>query len=106
MQPLVVSSSLPSFDSLTKKAMAGSPSAVDSILFEKAVMPTNAYGPGDNYDLNNAHVVPALIRKIHEAKKVNKSSFEAWGSGQVWREFLYSDDLAESCVYLLNLPPE
>ena len=60
-----------------------------------AVMPTNAYGPGDNYDLNNAHVVPALIRKIHEAKKVNKSSFEAWGSGQVWREFLYSDDLAE-----------
>jgi GDP-L-fucose synthase len=71
-----------------------------------AVMPTNAYGPGDNYDLNNAHVVPALIRKIHEAKKANKSSFEAWGSGEVWREFLYSDDLAESCVHLLNLPPE
>jgi len=68
-----------------------------------SVMPTNCYGPGDNYDLESAHVLPALIRRIHEAKIANKKSFEAWGTGHVSREFLYSDDLAEACIYLLTL---
>ncbi len=71
-----------------------------------AVMPTNCYGPRDNYDLRDAHVLPALIRKIHEAKISNTSSFQAWGTGSVLREFLYSDDLAEACFYLLDLPKD
>lgn len=68
-----------------------------------AVMPTNLYGPGDNFDLNNSHVIPALIRKMHEAKLANQQSVEIWGTGKPRREFMYSDDLAQACVFLLNL---
>ena len=65
-------------------------------------MPTNVYGPGDNYDLETSHVLPALIRKFHEAK-VNKSeSVTVWGTGKPRREFIYSDDLADACVFLLE----
>jgi GDP-L-fucose synthase len=67
-----------------------------------SVMPTNLYGPNDNYDLNNSHVLPAMIRKFHEAKKENKSSVELWGTGSPMREFLHADDLAEACVYLME----
>ena len=67
-----------------------------------SVMPTNLYGPNDHYDLYNSHVLPALIRKIHEAK-INKSKFvEIWGTGTVRREFLFVDDLAEVCLFLMN----
>jgi len=69
-----------------------------------AAMPTNLYGPGDNYDLNNSHVLPALIRKMHEAKEADAKSVEIWGSGTPKREFLYNEDLADACVYLMNLP--
>lgn len=69
-----------------------------------AVMPTNLYGPGDNYDLNDSHVVPALIRKFHEAKQNNAPVVTAWGTGMPRREFLYSDDMAEACLFLMNLP--
>lgn len=68
-----------------------------------SVMPTNLYGPGDNYDLQNSHVLPALIRKMHEAKIGNKKTMVAWGSGASRREFLYSDDMADACVYLMSL---
>lgn len=68
-----------------------------------AAMPTNLYGPNDNYDLTNSHVLPALIRKIHEAKVNNKSIVEIWGTGEPKREFLHSDDLAKALIYLLNL---
>lgn len=68
-----------------------------------AAMPTNLYGPGDNYELNNSHVLPALIRKFHEAKKSGASAVTVWGTGTPRREFLYSDDLADACVYLMNL---
>lgn len=71
-----------------------------------AVMPTNLYGPGDNYDLENSHVLPALIRKMHEAKKRNLAEVVAWGTGSPYREFLYSDDMAEACIYLISLPDE
>lgn len=67
-----------------------------------AAMPTNLYGPGDNYDLNNSHVLPALIRKMHEAKACNKSEVVVWGTGTSRREFLYSDDMADACVFLMN----
>ena len=67
-----------------------------------SVMPTNLYGPNDNYDLYNSHVLPALIRKIHEGKKKNEEYVEIWGAGTVRREFLYVDDLAEACVFLMN----
>ncbi len=67
-----------------------------------AVMPTNLYGPGDNYDLNNSHVLPALMRKIHEAKMSNSKEVVVWGSGTPRREFLYSDDMADACLYLLE----
>ena len=67
-----------------------------------AAMPTNMYGPGDNYDLQNSHVLPALIRKMHEAKVSDLPAVEIWGSGQPRREFLYSDDLADACVFLLE----
>ncbi|NBX77735.1 GDP-L-fucose synthase, partial [bacterium] len=66
-----------------------------------SVMPTNLYGPQDNYDLNNSHVLPALIRKFHEAKITNKGSVEIWGSGTPMREFLYVDDLADACLHLM-----
>jgi GDP-L-fucose synthase len=65
-------------------------------------MPTNLYGPNDNYDLMNAHVLPALIRKVHEAKVNKQSSFVVWGTGSPKREFLYVDDLAEASVFLMN----
>ena len=68
-----------------------------------AVMPTNLYGPGDNYDSENSHVLPALIRKIHEAKEVNSQTVTIWGTGTPRREFLYSDDLAGALVHLMHL---
>lgn len=71
-----------------------------------AAMPTNLYGPGDNYDLQNSHVLPALIRKMHEAKQGNAKEVVVWGTGTPRREFLYSDDMADACVYLMNLPDE
>lgn len=67
-----------------------------------SVMPTNLYGPNDNYDLNNSHVLPALIRKIHTAKAENAPFVEIWGTGTPLREFLHVDDLAEACVYLMQ----
>lgn len=69
-----------------------------------AVMPTNLYGSGDNYHLENSHVIPALIRKFHEAKTNNKPTVTVWGTGTPRREFLYSDDMADACVFLMNLP--
>jgi GDP-L-fucose synthase len=65
-----------------------------------SVMPTNLYGPNDNYDLSNSHVLPALIRKAHEAKLRGDEEYVVWGSGNPMREFLYVDDLADACVYL------
>ena len=67
-----------------------------------SAMPTNLYGIGDNYHPENSHVLPALIRKMHEAKEKNAKSVTVWGSGKPLREFLYSDDLAEACVFLLE----
>ena len=69
-----------------------------------AAMPTNLYGPGDNYHPENSHVIPALIRKFHEAKVNNQSKVSIWGTGTPRREFLYSDDMADACLYLLQLP--
>ena len=68
-----------------------------------AAMPTNLYGPGDNYDLKNSHVLPALIRKVVEAKAAGSNELIVWGSGTPRRELLYSDDMAEACVFLMNL---
>lgn len=67
-----------------------------------SVMPTNLYGPNDNYDLNNSHVLPALIRKAHEAKLRGDKQYVVWGSGTPRREFLYVDDLADACVFLME----
>ena len=67
-----------------------------------AVMPTNLYGPGDNFDLRSSHVLPALIRKFHEAKLAGAPDVEIWGSGKPRREFLHVDDLAHACVYLMQ----
>jgi len=67
-----------------------------------AVMPTNLYGPNDNYDLNNSHVLPALIRKMHEAKQRGANEVVVWGTGTPKREFLYSEDMANACVFLLE----
>ena len=67
-----------------------------------SVMPTNLYGPNDNYDLNNSHVLPALIRKAHEAKVRGDNELVVWGSGRPMREFLYVDDLADACVFLME----
>lgn len=69
-----------------------------------AVMPTNLYGPGDNYDLQTSHVLPALIRKFHEAKLTASPSVTIWGTGIPRREFLYSEEMAEACIHLLQLP--
>lgn len=66
-----------------------------------SVMPTNLYGPNDNYDLNNSHVLPAMIRKFHEAKLESKDKVEIWGTGTPMREFLYVDDLADACCHLM-----
>jgi GDP-L-fucose synthase len=71
-----------------------------------AAMPTNLYGLNDNYDLNNSHVLPALIRKMHEAKQRGDKEVVVWGTGTPKREFLYSDDMAEACIYLLEQPEE
>ena len=65
-------------------------------------MPTNLYGPGDNYDLETSHVLPALIRKFHEAKQGGRDAVTLWGSGTPRREFLHSDDMADACVHLLE----
>jgi GDP-L-fucose synthase len=67
-----------------------------------SAMPTNLYGPNDNYDLRNSHVLPALIRKVHEAKQSGARSIPVWGSGNPRREFLHTDDLADACLFLLN----
>ncbi len=67
-----------------------------------SVMPTNLYGPNDNYDLNNSHVLPALIRKAHESKLRGDANLVVWGSGNPKREFLYVDDMAEACVFLME----
>jgi GDP-L-fucose synthase len=66
-----------------------------------SAMPTNLYGPGDNYDLQNSHVLPALLRKFHEAKENNASEVEVWGTGTPRREFLHVDDLADACLHLM-----
>jgi GDP-L-fucose synthase len=71
-----------------------------------AAMPTNLYGPGDNYDLASSHVLPALIRKCHEAKLSGAADMVLWGSGSPRREFLHSDDMAEACVFLMGLPED
>jgi GDP-L-fucose synthase len=67
-----------------------------------SVMPTNLYGYGDNYDLKSSHVLPALIRKFHEAKINNQPFVEVWGTGKPMREFLFADDLADACLFLMN----
>lgn len=70
------------------------------------LMPTNLYGPGDHYDLQTSHVLPALMRKMHEAKSRNESQVALWGTGEVCREFLYCEDLADAVVFLMNLPDD
>lgn len=67
-----------------------------------SVMPTNLYGPNDNFDLNSSHVLPALLRKFYDAKNENKTEVVMWGSGTPKREFLHVDDLADACIYLMN----
>lgn len=67
-----------------------------------SAMPTNLYGPNDNYDLNTSHVIPALIRKFHEAKVNNSPTVEVWGSGKPLREFMHVDDLADACLFLMR----
>jgi GDP-L-fucose synthase len=70
----------------------------------RSVMPTNLYGPGDNYHPENSHVIPALIRRFHEAKLTNAPNVTIWGSGTPRREFLYVEDLAAACVHVMDLP--
>ncbi len=81
--------------------------AQHGLLYHSA-MPTNLYGPGDNYHPENSHVIPALIRRFHEAKEQNAPSVTIWGTGTPRREFLHTDDLAAACLHLLNLenPPD
>jgi GDP-L-fucose synthase len=67
-----------------------------------SAMPSNLYGSGDNFNLNNSHVLPALIRKFHEAKENNSNSVEVWGTGSPKREFIYIEDLAKACLFLMN----
>ena len=69
----------------------------------RCLMPTNLYGPGDNYHLENSHVIPGLIRRFHEAKVQSKPKVKVWGTGKVKREFLHVDDLADAAVYIMNL---
>jgi len=71
-----------------------------------AAMPTNLYGPGDNYHPTHSHVIPALLRKFHEARQQGAAEVTVWGSGTPRREFLYSDDMADACVFLMNLPDD
>ena len=70
----------------------------------RSVMPTNLYGVGDNYHPDNSHVIPALIRRFHEAKLNGDASVAVWGTGNVRREFLFADDLADACVFVMNIP--
>lgn len=70
-----------------------------------SAMPTNLYGPGDNYDLNSSHVLPALLRKFHEAKEAGNAPVQMWGTGSALREFLYVDDLADACCFLMENVP-
>ena len=72
----------------------------------RSVMPTNLYGINDNYHPENSHVIPSLIRKFHEAKVNNNDKVEVWGSGKPKREFLFSEDLAEACIHIMNLNKE
>jgi GDP-L-fucose synthase len=72
----------------------------------RSVMPTNLYGPGDNYHPENSHVIPALIRRFHEAKVGNLPSVAIWGSGKPYREFLYVDDMASASIHVMNLPKD
>jgi GDP-L-fucose synthase len=67
-----------------------------------SAMPTNLYGPGDNFSLKNSHVLPALLRKVHEAKEAGAAQVEVWGTGKPRREFLHVDDLADACVFLMQ----
>jgi GDP-L-fucose synthase len=69
----------------------------------RSVMPTNLYGPGDNYHPQNSHVIPALLRRFHEAKFQNRENVIVWGSGSPYREFLYVDDMASACVFVMGL---
>lgn len=69
----------------------------------RSVMPTNLYGPGDNYHSENSHVIPALIRRFHEARLASAESVSVWGTGGVLREFLYVDDMASACVFVMNM---
>jgi len=69
----------------------------------RSVMPTNLYGQGDNYNLQNSHVIPALIRRFHEAKEQNRPTVTIWGTGAAKREFLYVDDMASACIHVMNL---
>ncbi len=71
-----------------------------------AAMPTNLYGPGDNYHPENSHVIPALLRKFHDARERGDAVVSVWGTGTPRREFLYSDDMADACVHLMNLPDD
>ena len=71
-----------------------------------SVMPTNLYGIGDNYNPENSHVIPALIRRVHEAKSTRAPAVTIWGTGTPRREFLYIDDMAEACVHVMNLDQE
>lgn len=69
----------------------------------RSVMPTNLYGPGDNFHTENSHVVPALMRRFHEAKELGSAEVTVWGSGKPMREFLHVDDMASACIYVMNL---
>jgi GDP-L-fucose synthase len=69
-------------------------------------MPTNLYGPNDNFDLENSHVLPALIRRFHEAKESGAQTVPIWGTGAPYREFLHVDDLADACLFLMELPDD
>jgi GDP-L-fucose synthase len=71
-----------------------------------AAMPTNLYGSGDNYNLNASHVIPALLRKFHEAKASHSKEVVVWGTGTPMREFLFSDDMADACAFLMSLPQQ
>ncbi|MEF8723240.1 MAG: GDP-L-fucose synthase [Candidatus Accumulibacter delftensis] len=71
-----------------------------------AAMPTNLYGPGDNYHPDDSHVIPALIRKFHEAKQAKAPTVSVWGTGTPRREFMYSEDMADACIYLMTLPDD
>jgi GDP-L-fucose synthase len=72
----------------------------------RSVMPTNLYGPGDNYHPENSHVIPALLRRFHEAKQGNLPAVAIWGSGKPYREFLYVDDMASASIHVMNLPKQ